>query len=362
MKIAIFHNFLDNIGGAEKTDLLIARELGADIYTTNIDAEKIRAMGFSTTNIFSIGKVPINAPWRQDATSWRFSRLNLGKKYDAYIIAGDWALSGARHNHPNLWYVYSPSREIWDLYEYTRKNLVPWYGRFIFDLWVHYHRQRNLRLLHSVDKIIATSQTVQGRIKKYLGKESPVLYPPIDTKTYRHGEDYGYWLSVNRLITHKRVEMQVQAFSQMPQEKLIIVGSYEKSRHFDRYARYVHSITPPNVEIRSWVSDDKLRDLYAHCRGVITTSLNEDFGLTPLEAMASGKPVIAPYEGGYKETVLPSRTGLLIESINSDKLKHTIQTFMAETSSYRSACEARAQQFDIQTFIIKLKEVLEYDQ
>src|SRR5574344_1166340 len=116
MKIAIFHNYMDNIGGAEFVDLILARELGADIYTTNIDKEKIQKMGFKTDNIFSIGKIPINAPWRQEAAYWLFRKLDLGKKYDFYIIGGDWAMPGALHNKPNLWYVYSPKREIWDLY------------------------------------------------------------------------------------------------------------------------------------------------------------------------------------------------------------------------------------------------------
>jgi len=349
MKIAIFHNFLDNIGGAEKTDLLIARELGADIYTTNIDVSKIKAMGFSTDNIFSIGHVPINAPFRQDATSWHFSRLNLKKKYNAYIIAGDWALSGAVHNHPNVWYVYSPSRELWDLYPYTRKNLVPRHGRFLFDIWVHYHRHKSHKLLPYVDKIIATSNTVKDRVKHYLGKESTVLYPPIDTSLYRTGEDYGYWLSVNRLITHKRVDIQIQAFAQLPKEKLVIVGSYEKSKHFDRYAQYIHSILPSNVEIRSWVSDEELRSLYAHCHAFITTSFNEDFGLTPLEAMASGKAVIAPKEGGYRETVT-TETGTLLNELSSSSLITAIQTFPENTTGYTDACIHRAQQFDIQQF------------
>ncbi|MCR4329544.1 MAG: glycosyltransferase [Candidatus Roizmanbacteria bacterium] len=358
MKIAIFHNFLDNIGGAEKTDLLIARELGADIYTTNIDVEKIRSMGFSTDNIFSIGRVPINAPFRQDATSWRFSHLNLKKKYDAYIIAGDWALSGAIHNHPNLWYVYSPSRELWDLYPYTRKNLVPWHGRFLFDVWVHYHRHKSHKILPYVDKIIATSNTVKERIKHYLDQESIVLYPPIDTSLYSNGEDHGYWLSVNRLITHKRVDMQIQAFAQLPKEKLVIVGSYEKSKHFDRYAHYIQSITPPNVEIRSWVSDEELRSLYAHCHAFITTSLNEDFGLTPLEAMASGKPVIAPNEGGYRETLVDGHTGLLITNIDTNKIITAVKSLAQDKKHYEDFCKKHAQQFDIALYIDAFKKEL----
>ena len=116
MKIAIFHNYMDNIGGAEYMDLILARELNADIYTTNIDKEKIGKMGFSTNNIYSIGEIPINAPFRQEAAYWKFRFLNIEKrfkkKYDFYIIGGDWAMSGAIKNKPNLWLVCSPTIQI----------------------------------------------------------------------------------------------------------------------------------------------------------------------------------------------------------------------------------------------------------
>ena len=133
MKIAIFHNFMDNIGGAERVGLTLARELKADFYSTNIDREKIKKMGFSNINFISIGKIPINAPFRQQAALRKFRKLNLGNKYDFYIIDGDWAMSGAVINKPNLWYVHSPIREIWDSYRYVRNNLVPFPLRPIFD-------------------------------------------------------------------------------------------------------------------------------------------------------------------------------------------------------------------------------------
>ena len=127
MKIAIFHNYMDNIGGAEIVGLTLARELNADLYTTNIDQEKIDKMGFPDIKPISIGRVPINAPLRQQMALWKFRRLNLGKKYDFYIIDGDWAMAGAVHNKPNMWYVHSPIREIWDAYKFTREHMVtPW--------------------------------------------------------------------------------------------------------------------------------------------------------------------------------------------------------------------------------------------
>ena len=124
MKVAIFHNYMDNIGGAEIVGLTMAREFKADFYTTNIDNERIKKMGFSNIKLKSIGKIPINAPIRQQAALWRFSHLDLKDQYDYYIMDGDWAMSGAVHNRPNLWYVHSPIREIWDLYEFTRQRNV----------------------------------------------------------------------------------------------------------------------------------------------------------------------------------------------------------------------------------------------
>jgi len=358
-KIAIFHNFLDNIGGAEIVDLVLTRELKADIYTTNIDQEKIKKMGFTTENIFSLGKIPINAPFKQELAYWKFRRLKLGRKYDFYIIAGDWAMSGGVNNHPNLWYVYSPTREIWDLAKYTRNNTVIFWQRPIFDLWVFYRRLINKQEVKKIDKIVSISKNVSGRVKKYLGRDSEVIYPPVETKNYYYQKNGDFWLSVNRLITHKRIDMQLKAFAKMPKEKLIIVGSYEQSRHFKAYAEYIKKTKPENVEIRSWVSQKELIDLYANCRGLIVTAKDEDFGLTPLEAMASGKPVIAPNEGGFKETVVDGVTGKLIDDITPEKLIRAIEEINLRPESYKEACLNQAKKFDLQIFIEKIKREIE---
>ena len=355
-KIALLHNFLDNIGGAEMVDLILARELGADIYTTNIDRGKIKKMGFSTDNIFSIGSVPINAPFKQEMAYWKFRHLKLKHDYDYYIIAGDWAMSAARHHHPNVWYVHSPNREIWDLYEFTRNNIVPKYGRMIYDVWVKYRRILSRIDTPSVDCIITNSQTVKRRVAKYLGRQAEVINPPTETGKFHYATNGAYWLSVNRLVAYKRVEIQTEAFKKLPQEKLIIVGSYEKSEHFKWFADLIKSIKPDNVEIISWADQSELIDLYANCRGFITTSKEEDYGLGPIEAMASGKPVIAPNEGGNRETVIDGVTGRLIDDIDADKLAEAIKKIGAEPEKYKEACQARAKEFDTEVFIKKIKE------
>jgi len=192
-----------------------------------------------------------------------------------------------------------------------------------------------------------------------LNKEAKVINPPVETSKFKCKKG-SYWLSVNRLLAAKRVDLQVKAFSKLPEEKIVIVGSYEKSRHFLQYADYLRKIKPKNVEILSWVDDEELRALYANCKGLIATAMDEDFGMTVVEAMASGKPVIAANEGGYKETVINNVTGKLIDNINEEKLAEKIKKMSKELKNnpekYKSACVKQAKKFDVKIFIRKIRE------
>jgi glycosyltransferase involved in cell wall biosynthesis len=315
-------------------------------------------MGFADVTIKSIGQVPINAPFKQQLSLLRFRRLNLKNQYDFFIISGDWAMAGAVNNYPNLWYVHSPIREIWDLYEYTRQNMVSWWKRPIFDLWVHFNRFLNRRYIKYVNKITCNSENTRARVKEYLKRGASVIHPPIETKEFKN-EGFGdYWLSVNRLIGHKRVEIQLEAFRQLPNEKLIIVGSYEESEHFQAYANQIKKLKPANVEIKSWVTHEELIRLYNNCRGFITTAKDEDFGMTVVEAMAAGKPVIAPNEGGYKESVINGVTGKLIDNIDSEKLIKAITEISPRAKTYQGACLAQARKFDTKVFISNIKKLV----
>ncbi len=365
-KIAIFHNFMDNIGGAEVVVLYLARHLNADIYTTNIDKNNIIKMGFNDVvhKIHSIGKIPKMAPFRHQISLWKFRRLNLGKKYDFYIVAGDWAMSGLVNNKPNMWYVHSPLNELWAFNKFIRDNLLSWWKKPIFDIWVWLNRRLTVSYSKHVNVLICNSKNTQSRIKKYYNKDARIINPPIDFSKHSNLDDQGFWLSVNRLTIPKRIEIQLKAFSNLPNEKLIIVGSYEKgTKQFEDYKKYLESIKPENVEILSWVDDEKIISLYNTCKGFITTAMDEDFGMTPLEAMASGKPVITPNEGGYKETIINNQTGLLIDDIDELKLVNAIQEMNLELKNksykYINSCLDQAQKFDVEVFIKKINDSIQ---
>lgn len=359
-KISIFHQFLDNIGGAEIVTLTLARELCADIYTTNIDQEKIKKMGFSDVlpRIHSIGRIPKNPPLRQQIALYKFRKLNLGNTYDFYIIAGDWALGAAKNHTPNLWYVHSPLNEIWAFKTYISKHLVSWWKRPLFELWVLINRTLTKRYAREVERWIANSENTKSRIQKFYGQHSHVICPPIDTTKYSYKEPKNYWLSVNRFVRTKRIELQIEAFRQLPEENLVIVASYEKgSALFESYKKHIESICPPNVTIHNWIDATELKNLYSECKGFITTAKDEDFGMTAVEAMASGKPVIATNEGGLKETVLHEKTGLLVDAEISDIVK-AIQKISKSPTSYKTTCQKRALAFDTKIFIEKIKTIL----
>lgn len=362
-KIAIFQNFLDTIGGAEVVGLTMARELDADIYTTNINHKKINQMGFSDLRIHSIGWVPKNAPFRQQILLWRFGRLNLKNKYDFFIINGDWAVSGAIHNKPNLWYVNATMREVWDLYPYVRKNLVGPLSRPLFDIFVLINRYLNKKHVSHVDNIASNSTFTQERVKKYLHRESELIHPPIQTKKFHFDRAEDYWLSVNRLIKYKRVDIQLKAFAKMPDKKLLVIGPYEKSKSSQDYVDSLNKIKTDNVTFIEQADNfEELVNYYSKCKGFITTCLKEDFGMTAIEAMASGKPVIAPNEGGYKETVIDGVTGILIDALDEDKLAEAVKKIDNELDinpeKYTNVCIENVKRFDIENFINQIKSMI----
>ena len=130
----------------------------------------------------------------------------------------------------------------------------------------------------------------------------------------------------------------------------MVVGGYAEGDHASKYYEKLAGDIPDNVEMRGAVSEKELIDLYAGCKGLICTAMDEDFGLTPLEAMASGKPVVAVNEGGFRETIVHGKTGLLVDA-DRDELVRAVKEMAGDPEKYKDACIERAKEFDISVFL-----------
>lgn len=344
MKIAIFHDYFGAIGGGERVVLLMAKILKADIFTTDTEAvTRIDPSG----EVVSIGKTIKIPPLKQISATIRFQRADISDRYDLFIFTGTWSLAASGRHHPNIWYCYTPARAFYDLYPtfMGRQNFIT---RQLFRTWVYHHRSYDQRQVGNVDRIVAISKNVQDRIGRYYHRDSEVIYPPVDTSRYRCTEYGDFWLSVNRFYPEKRIELQIEAFRRLPNERLVIAGGYAKGDHASRYAEKIMRNVPPNVTILGEIGEDQLRDLYARCKAHICTALDEDYGLTPLEAMASGKPVLAVNEGGFRETVT-NETGILVEA-DIGQITRAVRELSSDPVRYGDACLARAKKFDLLRF------------
>ncbi len=164
-------------------------------------------------------------------------------------------------------------------------------------------------------------------------------------------------MSINRLYPEKRIDLQLDIFRQLPEERLVVVGGWAEGDHSGPYVR---SLNPPsNVEFVGELGEEQLADLYGRCRGLIATAVDEDFGLTPVEAMAAGKAVLATREGGYLESVIEGETGWLLPP-DVKVFAEKIRTLDDDTlAGVRSACESRAKLFSEDLFVDKMRSILE---
>lgn len=353
VKIAIFHDYIGSIGGGEKLVFTLARGLGADVITTDIDKDSVEKMGFEDVNIISLGETIKMPPLKQIYASFKFAMCDFSHKYDFFIFSGNWAHYAARKHKPNLYYCHTPVRAFYDLKNQVIKSQEKLWQMIIAKAWIEIHSWFDRRSIKNANLIVTNSQNTLNRIKKYYKKDAVVVYPPVQTKNYYFEKNGNYWLSVNRLYPEKRIWLQLEAFRNLSDEKLIIVGGYSKGDHAEKNIKFL-SDTPANVELRGKVSEDELCELYARCKGFITTAQDEDFGLTPVEAMASGKPVVAVMEGGYLETVIPGETGLLVRP-EVTEIIDAVKKISADSDRYRHACETRAKRFDSAIFLDKIR-------
>ena len=356
MRVAIFHDFFGAIGGGERVVLTLARALDATVYTTDVHRPSLERLGAGDVRIVSLGALVPRPPLKQIHASLRFATAIADA--DVFLLSGNWAIYAARRNHPNVLYCHTPVRAFYDLRESflpaDRRSPV---HRILARAWVSLHGAADRVAWTQVDRVVTNSENTRRRIREYLDRDARVLYPPTDVSRFRFEALDDFWLSVNRLYPEKRLEIQLEAFRRLPRERLVVVGGYARGDHA---AEYVAGLRPPpNVELRGEVDDAELVRLYARCRGLICTARDEDFGMTPVEAMASGKVVLAVDEGGFRESVVPGETGWLL-SPDPEAFATKVRALGGEDLAARvDACRRRAGEFDVPRFVEAMRGLLE---
>ena len=357
MKVAIFLDYIGSIGGGVRVALMLARALQADIITTDVSSEDIERLGYGDVKVRSLGRTIKLPPFKQISASFLFALCDFSHEYDFFIFSGNWSHYAARKHHPNLWYCYSPVRAFYDQRETTIARQSDAVTRVMADLWIRTHSWFDQRSVRNLDRVIAISETVRLRIRDFHGRSSEVIYPPVDTKKFRFKEYGDFWLSVNRIYPEKRIDLQFEVFRKLPEERLVVIGGYATGDLAAKYYEKLIRNVPNNVEMRGAVTEEVLIDLYAKCKGLICTAEDEDFGLTPIEAMASGKPVVAVNEGGFRESVVHGKTGLLVKA-DRDELVKALKEISKDPERYKEECMERAREFDTSVFLEKFSQLM----
>ena len=218
----------------------------------------------------------------------------------------------------HICYCHTPMRYIWDQYEqYFGKENAPLYMRLAVRMILGYLREWDKRTARRVNHFIANSMNVQERIKRIYQRDSFVIYPPVDANRFIVDRgNKGYYLIVSALVPYKRVDVAVRAFAGL-NDKLVVIGQGAELAKLKAVAK-------DNVTFIGWAGNDELSRYYAECKALIFPG-EEDFGIVPLEAMASGKPVIAFGKGGLLETVAEGKTGVFFHEQTPESLREALK-------------------------------------
>jgi glycosyltransferase involved in cell wall biosynthesis len=250
--------------------------------------------------------------------------------YDLVVTSDASVMKGivTSHESCHICYCHSPMRYAWNMF-HDYKDERGRTGGILAAILMHYLRLWDVCAAHRVDYFVANSRNVRNRIKKYYGRDARVIYPPCDTHRFRVVPDVdNYYLLVGRLVSYKRADVAVRAFSRNGR-RLLVAGSGPELRRLT-------SMAAKNVEFLGHLNDDELVSLYSRCRAVIFPG-EEDFGIVPVEAQASGRPVIAFGNGGVRETVIEGETGLFFMEQTPEALEAAIRDFERREDSFDSA-------------------------
>jgi len=256
-------------------------------------------------------------------------------------------------NTRHVCYCHTPMRYIWDLYPMYQKEVIrTMWKRVAAAPLAHYLRMWDYAAAARVDEFVANSTNTQRRIWRAYRRESRVIYPPVPVETFYYKPHDGYYLMVSELVAYKALGFAISCFTRTGR-KLKVVGAGKQFSMLKRLAG-------PNIEFCGRVPEDQLRELYARCRAFILPG-EEDFGITAVEAQASGKPVIALGRGGVLESVplYEPAGGIFFQSPDEASLQAAIDRFEASESLFEPySIQARTERFSHAAFDLRMSEIL----
>jgi glycosyltransferase involved in cell wall biosynthesis len=340
MKVALIHDWLTGMRGGEKC-LEVFCEIfpDADLYTLVYDPDGV-SPAIQRMNVI---------------TSW-IDRLPDAQKYFRYFLPlfpktiesfelGDYdlVLSSSHcvakgifpHRALHIAYVHAPMRYVWDQHDAYFGSDASSIASAGMALWRRYLQQWDVRSTERVNFFVANSTNVAAKIKRLYGREAAVIHPPVDVERFRLCErQEPYYLIVSALVPYKKIDIAIDAFNRL-KLPLKIAGEGPVRKKLEKMAQ-------PNIEFLGWLSDEALASLYAACQALIFPG-EEDFGIVPLEAQASGRPVIAYGKGGALETVLPlgreigQPTGICFKELTAESLVSAVRTFQENRDRFEPA-------------------------
>lgn len=365
LKVALVHDFLDQYGGAERVLEVLAEMFPeAPIFTLLYDKEKMRGK-FANKEIHTSYLQKFPKFWRK-RKKWLLpfmptapETFNL-RDFDLIISSsGAWSKGiVTRLNTIHISYLHSPMRFVWDsseeyLQEREGSKKIGFWARIV----LNYIRIWDKAAADRPDYLISNSIHTQRRVKKYYGRESQVIYPPVnrqydknpDTTNYQLATT-NYFLVVSRLSAYKKIDKIIEAFNKLELPLLIVGAGAEEKK--------LKSIAGKSVSFMGFQNETDLQKIYAGARAFIFAN-EDDFGIAPVEAMSCGVPVLALRKGGVLETVIEGKTGEFFNSNEPEIIADSARRFIEKENSYnREEIKQRAEEFSKERFIRKFNDLL----
>jgi glycosyltransferase involved in cell wall biosynthesis len=352
MKVAIVHYWLVGMRGGEKVvEALCEMYPEADIYThvyvPEMVSELIRKHRVIPTFINLLPRAARMYRTYLPLMPLALEQLDL-RDYDLIISSESGPAKGiiAPSNAIHVCYCHTPMRYIWNMYHDYRAG-AGFVARHMMPSLTHYLRMWDVASAARVDSFVANSTTVARRIRRYYGVDSVVIHPPVDTEAFSTAapsEIGDYYLMAGELVSYKRPDLAVRAFNEL-KLKLVVIGGGEMLDELRRLAG-------PTISVLGPQPFEVLKKHYARCRALIFPG-EEDFGMVPVEAMASGRPIVAFGCGGATETVVRGLTGVFFEKQTVEAISQAVRS-VADMDIDPEKISAHARQFGREQFFRKM--------